>query len=298
MALFTSLVAAKSGNLRATLVVAKSRNLEGEDMLSSSHDSNLYTISISDMAASSPICLMSKATSTKSWLWHRILSHLNFDIINYLTKQDLVDRILKFKYDKDHLCLAYEQGKSKKAILKPKLVPNTHSNLEMIHMDLCGSMRVESINGKRYILTLDAYTVQFEPRDECPENPREIYSPILDITHFPFFLNFLKTYDLMAIHDVQPMWAAECVVALTPGPAITIPATVNEFAIKCNHLTLVKGNRFDGRIKTGPYKLIHEFLGVCDMFKYGATENEVVRLMMLPLSLTAEAKTWLDELNE
>nr|GEX30076.1 retrovirus-related Pol polyprotein from transposon TNT 1-94 [Tanacetum cinerariifolium] len=42
--------------------------------------SNLYTISISDMAASSPVCLMSKATSTKSWLWHRRLSHLNFEL--------------------------------------------------------------------------------------------------------------------------------------------------------------------------------------------------------------------------
>ncbi|GJS84058.1 retrovirus-related pol polyprotein from transposon TNT 1-94 [Tanacetum coccineum] len=109
MALFTSLVAAKSGNLRATLVVAKSRNLEGEDLLSGSHDSNLYTISISDMAASSPVCLMSKATSTKSWLWHCRLSHLNFGTINHLTKQDVVDGIQKFKYDKDHLCPACEQ---------------------------------------------------------------------------------------------------------------------------------------------------------------------------------------------
>ncbi|GJZ29241.1 putative ribonuclease H-like domain-containing protein [Tanacetum coccineum] len=49
------------------------RNLEGDDLLTGGRDSNLYTISISDMAASSPICLMSKATSTKSWLWHRRL---------------------------------------------------------------------------------------------------------------------------------------------------------------------------------------------------------------------------------
>ncbi|GKG35451.1 hypothetical protein Tco_0440605, partial [Tanacetum coccineum] len=41
-------------------------NLEGDDLLTGGRDSNLYTISISDMAASSPICLMSKATSTKS----------------------------------------------------------------------------------------------------------------------------------------------------------------------------------------------------------------------------------------
>ncbi|GJX67763.1 retrovirus-related pol polyprotein from transposon TNT 1-94 [Tanacetum coccineum] len=45
------------------------RNLEGDDLLTGDRESNLYTISISDMAASSPICLMSKATSTKSWIY-------------------------------------------------------------------------------------------------------------------------------------------------------------------------------------------------------------------------------------
>ncbi|GJZ19485.1 retrovirus-related pol polyprotein from transposon TNT 1-94 [Tanacetum coccineum] len=43
------------------------RNLEGDYLLTGARESNLYTISISDMAASSPVCLMSKATSTKSW---------------------------------------------------------------------------------------------------------------------------------------------------------------------------------------------------------------------------------------
>ncbi|GKA23679.1 reverse transcriptase domain-containing protein [Tanacetum coccineum] len=98
--------------------------------------------------------------------------------------------------------------------------------------------------------------------------------------------------------DDEPMWAADRVVALTLGSAITIPETANEFAIKGNHLTLVKGNQFDGRTKTDPHKHIHEFLRICDMFKYRDTENEAVRLMMFPLSLTGEAKTWLDELNE
>ncbi|GJU26615.1 hypothetical protein Tco_1165236 [Tanacetum coccineum] len=46
------------------------RNLEGDDFLSGSRESNLYSISISELAASFPVCLMSKATSTKSWLWH------------------------------------------------------------------------------------------------------------------------------------------------------------------------------------------------------------------------------------
>ncbi|GJY23796.1 hypothetical protein Tco_0397454 [Tanacetum coccineum] len=98
--------------------------------------------------------------------------------------------------------------------------------------------------------------------------------------------------------DDEPMWAANRVVAPTPGSAITILETANEFSIKGNHLTLVKGNQFDGRTKTDPHKHIHEFLEICDMFKYRDTKNEVVRLMMFSLSLTREAKTWLNELNE
>ncbi|GKF49004.1 reverse transcriptase domain-containing protein [Tanacetum coccineum] len=98
--------------------------------------------------------------------------------------------------------------------------------------------------------------------------------------------------------DDEPMWAADRVVALTLGSAITIPETANEFAIKGNHLTLVKGNQFDGRTKTDPHKHIHEFLRISDMFKYRDTKNEAVRLMMFPLSLTGEEKTWLNELNE
>ncbi|GJW75729.1 ribonuclease H-like domain-containing protein [Tanacetum coccineum] len=114
------------------------RNLEGDDLPTGRRDSNLYTISISDMAASSPICLMSKATSTKLWLWHRRLSHLNFGIINDLTKLDLVDGLPKFKYGKDHLCSACERGKRKKASHPPKLIPSDYSKLELLHMDLCG----------------------------------------------------------------------------------------------------------------------------------------------------------------
>nr|GEW29484.1 retrovirus-related Pol polyprotein from transposon TNT 1-94 [Tanacetum cinerariifolium] len=116
--------------------------------------SNLYTISISDMAASSPVYLMSKATSTKSWLWHHRLSHLNFSTINNLTKHDLVDGLLKFKYGKDHLCSACELRKRKKASHPHKVVPSNHSKLELLYMDLCGPMRVASMNRKRYILVI------------------------------------------------------------------------------------------------------------------------------------------------
>ncbi|GJS62094.1 retrovirus-related pol polyprotein from transposon TNT 1-94 [Tanacetum coccineum] len=133
------------------------RNLERDDLLTGGRDSNLYTISISDMAASSPICIMSKATLTKSWLWHRRLSHLNFGPINDLTKLNLVDGLPKFKYGKDHLCSACERGKTKKASHPPKLIPSDYSKLELLHMDLCGPMRVDSINGKKYIYNTSCF---------------------------------------------------------------------------------------------------------------------------------------------
>ncbi|GKF64933.1 retrovirus-related pol polyprotein from transposon TNT 1-94, partial [Tanacetum coccineum] len=91
------------------------RNLEGVDLLTGSRDNNLYTLSLGDMMASSPICLLSKASKTKSsWLWSRRLSHLNFGAINHLARHGLVQGLLKLKFEKDHLCSACAMGKSKK----------------------------------------------------------------------------------------------------------------------------------------------------------------------------------------
>nr|GEY12808.1 retrovirus-related Pol polyprotein from transposon TNT 1-94 [Tanacetum cinerariifolium] len=66
------------------------RNLEGVDLLTGSRGNNLYTLSLGDMMASSSICLLSKASKTKSWLWHRRLSHLNFGALNHLARHSLV----------------------------------------------------------------------------------------------------------------------------------------------------------------------------------------------------------------
>ncbi|GJZ12365.1 hypothetical protein Tco_0547595 [Tanacetum coccineum] len=81
--------------------------------------------------------------------------------------------------------------------------------------------------------------VPFERIDEPPEHPRVIYPPILVINHFRHFINLLENFNPM---DDEPIWAADRVVAPTPSPAITIPEIANEFAIKGNHLTLIKGN--------------------------------------------------------
>nr|GFB51765.1 integrase, catalytic region, zinc finger, CCHC-type, peptidase aspartic, catalytic [Tanacetum cinerariifolium] len=104
------------------------RNLDGVDLLAGSQGNNLYTLSLQDMMASSPICLLSKVSKMKSWLWHRRLSHLNFDAINHLARQGLVRGLLKLKFEKDHLCSACAMGKSTKKTHNPNLKTPTKRN--------------------------------------------------------------------------------------------------------------------------------------------------------------------------
>ncbi|GJV79764.1 retrovirus-related pol polyprotein from transposon TNT 1-94 [Tanacetum coccineum] len=101
------------------------RDLQGNDLLTGNRETDLYTISLQEITSSTPICLMAKASPTQAWLWHRRLSHLNFDYINLLSKKDV-----------------------------SKTVPSSKGRLNLLHMDLCGPMRVASINGKKYILVI------------------------------------------------------------------------------------------------------------------------------------------------
>nr|GFB06778.1 integrase, catalytic region, zinc finger, CCHC-type, peptidase aspartic, catalytic [Tanacetum cinerariifolium] len=116
------------------------RNLDGVDLLTGSRGNNLYTLSLQDMMASSPICLLSKASKTKSRLWHRRLSHLNFGAINHLARQGLVRGLSKLKFEKDHLCSACAMGKSTNKTHKPKSEDTNQDKLYLLHMDLCGPM--------------------------------------------------------------------------------------------------------------------------------------------------------------
>nr|GEZ79914.1 integrase, catalytic region, zinc finger, CCHC-type, peptidase aspartic, catalytic [Tanacetum cinerariifolium] len=83
------------------------RDLKGNDLLTGSRGIDLYSIILQDTNFPNPICLMAKATSSQAWLWHRRLSHLNFDTINLLSKNDIVVGLPKLKFVKDHLCSSW-----------------------------------------------------------------------------------------------------------------------------------------------------------------------------------------------
>nr|GEW18889.1 retrovirus-related Pol polyprotein from transposon TNT 1-94 [Tanacetum cinerariifolium] len=130
------------------------RDVDGVELLKGNCGSNLYTISVEDMMKSSPICLLLKAFKNKSWLWRRRLNHFNFGTINYLARKYLVRGLPRLKFEKDHLCSACQLRKSKKYTHKPKSESTIMKVLHTIHMDLYGPMKVQSINGKNYILVI------------------------------------------------------------------------------------------------------------------------------------------------
>nr|GFA95178.1 hypothetical protein [Tanacetum cinerariifolium] len=119
-----------------------------------SRGTDLYLITLQDTNSPNPICLMAKVTSSQAWLWHRCLSHFNFDIINLLSKNDIVVGLPKLKFVKDHLCSSCELGKAKRKSFHTKVTPSSKRRLQLLHMNLCGPMRVASINGKRYVLVI------------------------------------------------------------------------------------------------------------------------------------------------
>nr|GEX33193.1 integrase, catalytic region, zinc finger, CCHC-type, peptidase aspartic, catalytic [Tanacetum cinerariifolium] len=65
------------------------RNKDGVDLLTGDRSLNLYTIALNEVASNSLTCLIAKASSSQSWLWHQRLSHLNFATSNNLVKKFL-----------------------------------------------------------------------------------------------------------------------------------------------------------------------------------------------------------------
>nr|GEZ82753.1 hypothetical protein [Tanacetum cinerariifolium] len=98
---------------------------DGVDLLTGDRSSNLYTIALNEVASNSSTCLLAKASSSQSWLWYQ-----------------------------HHLCSACEQGKIHRKHHKSKTAFASNKPLYLLHMDLCGLMRVQSINGKRYVLVV------------------------------------------------------------------------------------------------------------------------------------------------
>nr|GEY01289.1 reverse transcriptase domain-containing protein [Tanacetum cinerariifolium] len=57
-------------------------------------------------------------------------------------------------------------------------------------------------------------------------------------------------------------------------------------------------NQFDGRIRSDHHRNVDNFLKISNLFQYGGNQEEVIMLITFPFTISGEAKTWLNELNE
>ncbi|GKC68993.1 retrovirus-related pol polyprotein from transposon TNT 1-94 [Tanacetum coccineum] len=128
-----------------------------------SRSMNLYTISVDDMMRSSPICLLSKASKNKFWLWHRRLNHLNFGTLNDLARKDLVRGLPRLKFEKDHLCSACQLGKSRTATHKLWKFYTPFTWIYAVHMG-----EVFEIQGRdSFLRNQSVKTTSSRPQQNC-----------------------------------------------------------------------------------------------------------------------------------
>lgn len=87
-------------------------------------------------------------------LWHQRLGHINYKDLSILTKHELVRGVPKLSKPKNHICGPCQLGKQIKASHMKTNVIVTKRPLELLHMDLMGPSRVESIASKKYIFVI------------------------------------------------------------------------------------------------------------------------------------------------
>ncbi|GJY89997.1 retrovirus-related pol polyprotein from transposon TNT 1-94 [Tanacetum coccineum] len=176
----------------------------GVDLLSGSRGYNIYTISMVDMMKSSLICLLSKASKTKSWLWHRCLSHLNFSTINKLAKQGLVKGFPKLKYTKDHLCSACQMGKGKKESYphKPEPTKVEPKNYKEAMEESCW---IEAMQEEIYeFKQIEVWDLAPRPDREEGIEFEESFAPVTHIEAIRIFLAYVAHKNMVAFQmDVK-----------------------------------------------------------------------------------------------
>ncbi|GJT43950.1 putative ribonuclease H-like domain-containing protein [Tanacetum coccineum] len=199
------------------------------------------------MMASYPICLLSKASKTKSWLWHRRLSHWNFGAINHLARHGLVRGLPKLKFEKDHMCSACAMGKSKKKPHKPKSEDTNQEKLYLLYMDLCGPIHVASVNGKKCILIIvDDYSrftwvKCLRSKDEAPN----------------FIIKFLKMIQLRLKAPVRnrTLIEAACTMLIYAKALLFLWAEAVATACYTQNRSIIR--LYHGKT---PYELLHDKL--------------------------------------
>jgi len=117
------------------------------------NDTYLLDMNSKDSAAT-VTCLLSKASSSEAFLWHRKLGHVNFNNINKLVKHNLVRGLPTKDFSVIEKCMACAKGKQHKKSHNSKTINSISYPLELVHADLFGPISVKSIAKKSYCLVV------------------------------------------------------------------------------------------------------------------------------------------------
>ncbi|KAJ9542163.1 hypothetical protein OSB04_028669 [Centaurea solstitialis] len=175
-------------------------------ILSARRNGNLYSTVFRSIPQTHPqfeaisdprnaICLLAKASNEDSWLWHRRLCHQNFKDMNKLVSKNLVKGLPETRLSKDTPCPACEQGKMTRSSHPPRMDTNSKSPLDMIHMDLCGPTRTESLVRKKYIQVSPLETSSSaSPEPVREQTPHPVLAPIPEEAPLPSPSSAQRTY--------------------------------------------------------------------------------------------------------
>jgi transposase InsO family protein len=95
-----------------------------------------------------------KATLDKEDLWHQRLGHMNYSDLAKAAKRGAIIDLPKMDKIEKSVCGACQLGKQIRTPHKKTSGILTSHNLELLHMDLMGPTRTESLGGKRYIMVI------------------------------------------------------------------------------------------------------------------------------------------------
>ncbi|GJY08278.1 putative ribonuclease H-like domain-containing protein [Tanacetum coccineum] len=128
---------------------------ENQILLKIPRQDNMYSFDMKNIVLKDSLtCVVAKATSEESMLWHRRLSHINFKNINKLVKENLVRDLPLKRFENDQTCVACLKGKQHRASCKTKAFNPITKPLFMLHMDLFGPTFVSSLMHKKYCLVV------------------------------------------------------------------------------------------------------------------------------------------------
>nr|GEW66574.1 putative ribonuclease H-like domain-containing protein [Tanacetum cinerariifolium] len=115
----------------------------------------MYSVDMKNIVPKKDLtCLVAKATTDESMLWHRRLGHINFKNINKLVKDNLVRGLPSKRFENNQTYVACLKGKQHKVSFKSKILNSISQPLFMLHIDMFGPNFVSIIMHKKYYLVI------------------------------------------------------------------------------------------------------------------------------------------------